>query len=118
MFDTVVSIDGILFALFYSATGFAVAVYYRRLAVQGVRPLVELGVFPVASALFLCYVIWRSIPGLGGWTGRNMEYLYVLLALGLALMAYARWRGESDYFDRPLEAYDPASAATGGGAEA
>jgi len=47
-----------------------------------------------------------------------MEYLYVLLALGLALMAYARWRGESDYFDRPLEAYDPADAATGGGAEA
>jgi amino acid transporter len=117
VFDSVVSSVGLLFALFYAATGFAVAVYYRRLAVQGIRPLLELGVFPVASALFLCYVIWRSIPGLGGWTGRNMEYLYVLLALGLALMAYARWRGESDYFDRPLEAYDPAGAA-GGGAEA
>jgi len=113
VFDSVVSSVGLLFALFYAATGFAVAVYYRRLALQGVRPLLELGVFPVASALFLCYVIWRSIPDLGGWTGRNMEYLYVLLALGVALMAYAKWRNESDYFDRPLEAYDPASVGAG-----
>ena len=113
VFDSVVSSVGLRLALFYAATGFAVAVYYRRLAIQGVRPLLELGVFPVASALFLCYVIWRSIPGLGGWTGRNMEYLYVLLALGVALMAYAKWRSESDYFDRPLEAYDPASAGVG-----
>ena len=72
--------------------------------------------FTVASALFLCYVIWRSIPGLGGWTGRNMEYLYVLLGLGVALMAYAKWRNESDYFDRPLEAYDPASGSDSGAA--
>ena len=116
VFDSVVSSVGLLFALFYAATGFAVAVYYRRLAVQGVRPLLELCVFPVASALFLCYVIWRSIPGLGGWTGRNMEYLYVLLGLGVALMAYAKWRNESDYFDRPLEAYDPASGSDSGAA--
>ena len=115
VFDSVVSSVGLLFALFYAATGFAVAVYYRRRR-QGARPLLELGVFPVASALFLCYVIWRSIPGLGGWTGRNMEYLYVLLALGVALMAYAKWRNESDYFDRPLEAYDPASGSESGAA--
>ena len=78
---------------------------------RGVRPFLELVVFPVASALFLCYVIWRSIPGLGGWTGRNMEYLYALLALGIALMVYAKVRGESDYFDQPLEAYEPASGS-------
>jgi hypothetical protein len=39
-----------------------------------------------------------------------MEYLYVLLAIGLALMLYARWRNESTYFDQPLEAFDPAAA--------
>jgi hypothetical protein len=55
-------------------------------------------------------VIWRSIPGLGGWTGRNMEYLYALLAIGAVLMLYARWRNDSEYFDQPLEAFDPATA--------
>jgi amino acid transporter len=112
VFDSVVSSVGLLFALFYAATGFAVAVYYRRLAARGVRPFLELVVFPVASALFLCYVVWRSVPGLGGWTGRNMEYLYALLALGIALMAYAKIRGESDYFDQPLEAYEPSAGET------
>jgi amino acid transporter len=110
VFDAVVSSVGVLFALFYAATGFAVAVYYRKLAARGLRPLLELAVFPAASAVFLCYVVWRSIPGLGGWTGRNMEYLYLLLGIGAVLMIYARIRGESDYFDRPLEAYDPARA--------
>ncbi len=110
VFDSVVSSVGLLFALFYAATGFAVAVYYRKLAARNVRGMLELVVFPVASALFLCYVIWRSIPGLGGWTGRNMEYLYALLAIGLVLMLYARWRKESDYFDQPLEAFDPSTA--------
>jgi amino acid transporter len=112
VFDSVVSSVGLLFALFYAATGFAVAVYYRRLAARNLRGMLELVVFPVASALFLCYVIWRSIPGLGGWTGRNMEYLYALLAVGVVLMLYARWRERSDYFDQPLEAFDPATAGS------
>jgi amino acid transporter len=110
VFESVVSTVGLLFALFYTATGLAVAVYYRRLAVRGVRPFLELALLPLGSAAFLGYIIWRSIPELGGWTGRNMEYLYVLLGIGVALMLYARWRKESDYFQRPLEAYDPASA--------
>ena len=41
-----------------------------------------------------------------------MEYLYALLALGIALMAYAKIRGESDYFDQPLEAYEPSAGET------
>ena len=38
-----------------------------------------------------------------------MEYLYALLFVGLLLMLYAKMRGESDYFDQPLEAYEPAA---------
>ena len=33
---------------------------------------------------------------------------------GIALMAYAKIRGESDYFDQPLEAYEPSGGARGG----
>jgi amino acid transporter len=107
LFDTIVSIDGLLFALFYSATGIAVAVYYRRLAVAGLREALELAVLPLGSALFLLYIAYRSVPGLGGWGSRNMEYLYVMLLAGVAVMLYSRSRKLSSYFDLPLEAYDP-----------
>jgi hypothetical protein len=40
-----------------------------------------------------------------------MEYLYALLAIGVVLMLYARSRKESDYFDQPLEAFDPTTAS-------
>jgi amino acid transporter len=112
VFESLVSSVGLLFALFYAATGLAVAVYYRRLAVSGAKALFELALLPLASAAFLGYVIVRSVPDLGGWTGKNMTYLYVLLGAGVVLMLYARWRKESDYFQRPLEAYDPTTAET------
>ncbi len=106
-FDTVISTVGLLFALFYAATGFAVAVYYRRLARRSVRGTLEIIVFPLASALFLCFIMWKSVGDLGGWTSSTMQYLYYMLAAGIALMAYARWRGESDYFQLPIETYTP-----------
>jgi len=105
-------LEALLFALFYAATGLAVAVYYRRLAVTGAKAFFELALLPLASAAFLAYVIVRSVPDLGGWTGKNMTYLYVLLGVGVLLMLYARWRKESDYFQRPLEAYDANTAET------
>jgi amino acid transporter len=107
LFDTLISSVGLLFALFYIATGVAMAVFYRRLATRSVRNAFEFFVFPVASAAFLLYVALRSVPDLGGWGGRNMLYLYGMLAIGAALMIYARLRGDSDYFALPREAYDP-----------
>ena len=112
VFESLVSSVGLLFALFYAATGLAVAVYYRRLAVTGAKAFFELALLPLASAAFLCFVIVRSVPDLGGWTGKNMVYLYVLLGIGVVLMIYARSRKESDYFQRPLEAYDPTQVET------
>jgi hypothetical protein len=35
LFTTVVSVDGLLFALYYALTGIATAVYYRKLATRG-----------------------------------------------------------------------------------
>jgi amino acid transporter len=111
IFDTIVSVDGILYALFYAATGVAMAVYYRRLATRSLGGLFELSIFPLASSLFLLYVVYRSVPGLGGWGSRSLEYLYGLMAIGIVLMLVARARRESDYFDLPIEAYDPDATA-------
>lgn len=110
LYDTVVGTVGLLFAVFYAATGIAMVVFYRRLAARGPRNAFEFLIFPGGSAFFLCFIIWKSVPDLGGWTGRSMVYLYILLAVGVALMLYSRIRRTSDYFDRPREAYDPPQA--------
>ena len=106
-FSKVIGSVGLLFALFYAATGISVAVYYRRLALRGIGNLLQIGVIPLASAAFLIWVAWKSIPGLGGWSGSILEYLYVMVALGIVLMLLARFGWRSDYFSRPIEAYQP-----------
>lgn len=111
-FNKVVSLDGLLFSLFYATTGIAVAVYYRRLARHSVARTIAIILFPLASALFLLYISYRAVPGLGGWHGASMISLYVLLAIGAAIAIWGRLLNRSDYYKQPLEAYDPAAATT------
>ncbi len=111
-FTNVVSSVGLMFALFYAATGIGVAVYYRKLAVLSVGGFIELVLVPVASAVFLLWVVWKSVPGLGGWGGTDLKIVYVMLAIGVVLMLVARVRRQTDYFDRPMEAYDPSAVST------
>ena len=106
-FTTVVSVDGLLFAVYYALTGIATAVYFRKLAVTGPWAIVQLAVFPLAAAGFLAYIIVRSVEGLGGWSGRDLVSLYVMLGIGVAIMLYVRFTGGSDYFSLPRETYQP-----------
>src|SRR5712691_5418628 len=50
-FTNVVSSVGLMFALFYAATGAGMAVYYRKLALRSVRGFLELIIVPGASAI-------------------------------------------------------------------
>lgn len=109
-FSNVVGSVGLMFALFYAATGLGMAGYYRRLAVTRALAFVELLLVPLASAAFLLWVVWKSVPGLGGWGGSVMKIAYAMLALGLALMIIGRLHGQSDYYARPVEAYQPEPA--------
>lgn len=118
-FNTVVSTDGLLFALFYAATGLSVGVYYRRLAFRTAATFAELFLLPVGSAIFLLFVSWKSVStSLGGWTSKNTVYLYIMLAIGIAVMIYSRVVVKSTYFELPIEAYDPAHPQTGEGGSA
>jgi amino acid transporter len=115
-FTNVVSSVGLMFALFYAATGIAMAVYYRRLAARGVGAFLQLALVPLISAAFLIWVAIKSVPGLGGWNGTVMHYMYVMLAVGVVFLLIARFIGRSSYFAEPIEAYDPAAAGGQGGA--
>jgi amino acid transporter len=112
-FTNVVSSVGLMFALFYAATGIGMAVYYRKLAVRGARGFLELLAVPGASAAFLLWVAWKSVPSLGGWGGTIMKIVYIMLGIGVILMFAGKARGQTDYFDRPVEAYDPAAITSG-----
>jgi amino acid transporter len=104
-FDKVIGSVGLCFAIFYAATGLAMAVYYRKLAAASLRNLLELAVIPLASAAFLVWVVWKSVPGLGGWNSSIMHYLYVMIAIGVVLLLLARQLGQTTYFKEPIEAY-------------
>jgi len=106
-FGTVVSSVGLLFAAFYAMTGIAVAVYYRKLALQRPMGLLTLLVIPLASSAFLIWVIISSIPGQGGWGGPTLRAVYIMLALGVVIMLWARLGERSSFFERPIEAYEP-----------
>ena len=112
-FSNVIDSVGLMFALFYAATGIGMAVYYRKLAVRSARGFIELMIVPALSAAFLIWVAIKSVPGLGGWWSPVMKLAYVMIAIGVVLMIVAKVRHQGDYFDRPIEAYDPATASDG-----
>jgi hypothetical protein len=40
-----------------------------------------------------------------------MKLAYVMIGVGVVLMIVARARHQTDYFDRPIEAYEPDTAS-------
>jgi len=108
-FTKIVSTVGLFFALFYAATALSMAVYYRRLAIRGLGSFLELALIPVLSAAFLIWVAIRSVPGLGGWGGSTMTYVYVMVAVGGGLLIVGRVTAHpGSYFHERPEAYEPA----------
>jgi amino acid transporter len=109
-FGKVIASVGLMFALFYAATGAGMAVYYRKLAVRSVRGFIELMIVPGLSAAFLLWVAVKSVPGLGGWGSSVMTLAYIMIGIGVLLMVIARLRRQTGYFSRPIEAYQPDTA--------
>jgi len=111
-FDTIVSVDGLLFALFYACTGITMVVYFRRMVTAGPRNASTLVLIPLICTAFLLYVVWKSVPGLGGWTSGNLISLYVLLGIGAVIMIYVRSTQRPPYFTTSREVFQPGAAPT------
>jgi hypothetical protein len=65
---------------------------------------------PLICTAFLLYVVWKSVPGLGGWTSGNLISLYVLLGIGAAIMIYVRSTQRPPYFTTSREVFQPGAA--------
>lgn len=101
-FDTVVSVVGIMFALFYAVTGFTVTWVFRATVTASPRNLISLGLIPVLGGGVLLAIALVSI--------RQLEppAFWSLIAIALVscvMMTVARFgRGASFFQTRATEA--------------
>jgi amino acid transporter len=100
VFSDVVSVTGLLFAAFYLFTALAAVIYYRRRVFRNVRNAVVDGLLPVAAAVFLGWVMGKSLE-----TAPASEIWSVvgILAVGVVLMLVARVGMHSPFFRIQLE---------------
>jgi amino acid transporter len=100
--SNVVAVAGLLATMFYIMTALATTVYYRRKVISGVRDFFTLGILPVAAIVFLSYVTWRYLdqsPAGQAWT------IAGVVASGIVMMLFARFRWRSGFFEVRLESY-------------
>ncbi|HWI22602.1 MAG TPA: APC family permease, partial [Baekduia sp.] len=81
---------GLLVAIYYALTGFSCVVYFRRRLAGGPRNLLMLGIAPLAGAIALSYVLYRTAADLtkgaeGGLLGMGgpITIAIVIVVLGL-----------------------------------
>jgi len=100
VFSTVVSVTGLLFATFYTLTALAAIAYYRRRIFTNAWDAVMVGVLPLASAVFLAWVVVKSVisaPDEQRWS------LVGIIGAGVVLMLVARFVLHSPFFQIPRE---------------
>ena len=117
----------LLIAFYYSLTGFACIVYYRREILRSARNLLLIGVAPLIGALVLAFLFVRAVIEFvvnpednsetgATWLGVAPPLVIGLgfLLLGLVLMLGWRAGGHPEFFSRRPETVPPELAASGG----
>jgi amino acid transporter len=107
-FDDVVYMTGVLFAIFYILTAIACVVYYRRRVVSGAWNAITLGLLPLAAAVFLGYMVVKSVASSP--LAQRWSLLGVVVA-GLLLMLVAKFVLKSPFFSIQRESDSGAPAA-------
>jgi amino acid transporter len=102
-FTYVVDATGLLFSAFYVLTALATIVYYRRRIMARPWDLVWLGVLPLGAAVFLVWIIFRSMQLAGA--PENWSIVGIVV-LGVILMFVARFGLRSPFFGIARESSD------------
>ena len=92
--------SGLLFALFYMLTACAAIVYYRRRVFSNVWDSVLVGILPLASVVFLGWVVVKSLQGAPN--AQRYALIGIVIA-GLIMMFVARFALRSQFFHLPRE---------------
>jgi amino acid transporter len=100
VFTDVVSVTGLLFAIFYVMTALAAIVYYRRRIFSRVWDSLLVGILPLGSAAFLSWVVVKSLQN----APNAWRYaLTGIVVAGLIMMFIARFVFRSQFFQLPRE---------------
>ncbi|MBA2410244.1 MAG: APC family permease [Gammaproteobacteria bacterium] len=122
LLDTLSALS-LLVAFYYSLSGFACVIYYRRELLKSARNFVFIGVAPMLGAMLLAYIFFMSMASLAeprdSYTGAAVFGLGLplviglgFLLLGLVLMILWRLMGDGTFFGRTaFQAVDPEVAA-------
>jgi amino acid transporter len=94
-FFDVIDVTGLLFSIFYILTALATMVYYRRRVFSSVWDAFILGILPLAAAVFLGWILVKSLQ-----TAPSAQ-IWSLIGIGVAgllLMLSARFVLRSSFF--------------------
>jgi uncharacterized membrane protein len=96
----VIDVTGLLFSVFYILTALAAITYYRRRVFSNVWDFILVGLLPLAAAVFLGYVLVKSLAE-APWEQR-WSMIGIVIA-GIVLMLVARFIFRSSFFKFPRE---------------
>jgi amino acid transporter len=94
-FGDVISITGLLFAIFYILTALAAITYYRRRVLSTAWNFLILGLLPFGAAGFLAWTFTKSVQAA---PAREIWSLVSIVVVGVLLMGYARFIAHSPFF--------------------
>jgi len=92
--------EQLLFSVFYILTALATMVYYWRRVVSGVRDFLTLGLLPLGAAVFLSWILVKSL--IGAPAPQVWSFVGIACA-GVILMFVARFSMRSPFFQIPRE---------------
>jgi amino acid transporter len=112
-FQSLVSISGLLYGIYYIGTGVSTLFYFRRIGFTTLSYFVRLILIPLAASAFLVYILVESVPGLGGWGSEDLLSFYGMMGSGVIVMIYVRFRGRPAFFGLKRETFEPAEEVSG-----
>jgi amino acid transporter len=112
LYDSIAAL-GLMIAFYYGLTGFACAIYYRRVLLRSAKNFVLIGLAPTLGGLMLTWALVESIINLSNpkeaysgavlGIGTPLFIGIAALLIGLALMAWS-WYANPEFFRNPLSA--------------
>ena len=121
LYDSIAAL-GLMIAFYYGLTGFACAIYYRRVLFRSAKNFVLMGLAPALGGLMLTWVFVQSVINLSNpkeaYTGAVLGIgtpLFIGIAallLGVVLMLWS-WYAKPAFFRNPLSATPVQPPGTG-----
>jgi amino acid transporter len=102
-----VTVSGLLYALFYAITGLAATWFYRKVVTKSLKDALILGLLPIAGAALL---IWVADKAIGALTGTESWILVGLAILGIVMMLIASKIYKAPIFNIKMEAAETDAA--------